>query len=78
MGSNLLTLRQLYAGTEAGVFLVFLFNPLWLVKTRLALQGSVPGGKRYTGFIGSLLSSFIFIYSFSDVLLSFRLAVCCA
>jgi len=25
-------------GTEAGIALVFIFNPLWLIKTRLALQ----------------------------------------
>jgi len=51
------------AGTEAGAILVFIFNPLWLVKTRLALQGSslnanteVTGIKKYTGMIDALVT----------------------
>ena len=45
-------LSQLLAGTEAGVILVMLFNPLWLTKTRLALQGVTKVGRPYTGFVG--------------------------
>jgi solute carrier family 25 folate transporter 32 len=51
------------AGTEAGAILVFIFNPLCLVKTRLALQGSslnanteVTGIKKYTGMIDALVT----------------------
>jgi len=33
----------LASGVEAGAILVLLFNPLWLVKTRLALQGAASG-----------------------------------
>ncbi len=46
---------QLLSGIEAGVILVFMFNPFWVVKTRLALQGAevLPTThKRYTGMIG--------------------------
>lgn len=34
------TADHLIAGIEAGSILVLLFNPLWLVKTRLAIQGA--------------------------------------
>ena len=57
--SNLLTMRtpatflQLASGVEAGVILVLLFNPVWVVKTRLALQGAETGGQaKYKGSIG--------------------------
>jgi len=42
MGSNgtLNTFDHLTSGVEAGVILVVLFNPLWLIKTRMALQGA--------------------------------------
>jgi Mitochondrial carrier protein len=45
---------KLLAGTEAGVILVLLFNPLWLTKTRLALQGATNNPRPYKGFIGKL------------------------
>jgi hypothetical protein len=45
---------KLLAGTEAGVILVLLFNPLWLTKTRLALQGATNNPRPYKGFIGEL------------------------
>lgn len=55
------TVDHFLAGTEAGVILVFVFNPLWLVKTRLALQGSslnasaeVAGLKKYSGMMDAL------------------------
>lgn len=60
-GGALTTVDHLSSGVEAGVILVFLFNPLWLIKTRMALQGldSValtgsstavpPARKEYTG-----------------------------
>lgn len=47
-------LLKLLAGTEAGVILVLLFNPLWLTKTRLALQGATNNPRPYKGFIGEL------------------------
>ena len=59
--SSFYMLGQLLAGVEAGVVLVFIFNPLWLVKTRLALQGADPhsltpathkGAPQYKGIIG--------------------------
>jgi len=36
---------------EAGVLLVLLFNPLWVIKTRLALQGAdqLEASTKYTG-----------------------------
>lgn len=34
------TVDHLLSGVEAGSILVLLFNPLWLVKTRLAIQGA--------------------------------------
>lgn len=46
---------QLLSGIEAGSILVFLFNPFWVIKTRLALQGAETGPqKRYTGMIDAL------------------------
>jgi hypothetical protein len=32
------TVDHLLSGVEAGVFMVFLTNPLWLIKTRLQIQ----------------------------------------
>lgn len=43
------------AGIEAGSIMVLLFNPLWVVRTRMALQGAEtlkPGQHKYTGMIG--------------------------
>ena len=40
---GLTTVDHLASGVEAGAILVLLFNPLWLVKTRLALQGAASG-----------------------------------
>jgi len=40
---GLTTVDHLASGVEAGAILVLLFNPLWLVKTRLALQGTTGG-----------------------------------
>ena len=48
---------QLLSGVEAGSIMVMLFNPLWVVRTRMALQGAETlqsGQKRYTGMIGEL------------------------
>ncbi|RYH09864.1 solute carrier family 25 protein [archaeon] len=42
---------------EAGVAMVFLFNPVWVVKTRLALQGAETHitGKKYKGLSGAYM-----------------------
>lgn len=51
--------QQLSSGVEAGVMLVLLFNPVWVVKTRLALQGAESTGHaKYNGSIGTTHSSF--------------------
>jgi solute carrier family 25 (mitochondrial folate transporter), member 32 len=45
------------SGVEAGSILVVTFNPFWVVKTRLALQGAetVSGAHRpYTGMVHAL------------------------
>lgn len=42
---------------EAGVLLVFLFNPLWVLKTRMALQGAeveAAGQRKYSGLLEGL------------------------
>ncbi len=47
------TCSQLLSGVEAGVVMVLLFNPVWVVKTRLALQGVALNQKHtYSGPIG--------------------------
>ena len=54
-GTKLSTIDHLLSGVEAGVVLVLAFNPLWLVKTRLALQGiDTTRGKPYSGLFQSL------------------------
>jgi solute carrier family 25 folate transporter 32 len=53
---KLQTVDHLLAGTEAGVILVMIFNPLWLTKTRLALQGVSTTRKPYKGFIDCLVT----------------------
>lgn len=46
-------IAQLSSGVEAGVGMVFLFNPVWVVKTRLALQGvDLQQKHTYTGPVG--------------------------
>jgi solute carrier family 25 folate transporter 32 len=42
---------HLLSGIEAGVMLVFIFNPIFLIKTRLALQGADPSKVKYKGGI---------------------------
>ena len=45
------------AGIEAGSIMVFATNPLWLIKTRLQIQGdSGVHAKKYKGFIDALLT----------------------
>lgn len=53
---------QLSSGVEAGVLLVLLFNPLWVVKTRLALQGAEQLVEASTKYTGSW-SEFIYEYT---------------
>lgn len=44
----------LLAGYEAGALLVVIFNPFWVVKTRLALQGAETSKlQKYTGMAGN-------------------------
>ena len=43
---------------EAGSILVFAFNPFWVVKTRLALQGAESTGHKYTGMTDALRTIF--------------------
>lgn len=45
---------HLLSGVEAGVMLVFIFNPIFLVKTRLALQGADPNKAKYRGMVDAL------------------------
>jgi solute carrier family 25 folate transporter 32 len=45
---------HLLSGIEAGVFLVMIFNPIFLVKTRMALQGTDTNNKRYAGMFDAL------------------------
>lgn len=45
---------HLLSGIEAGVLLVFIFNPIFLVKTRLALQGADPNKAKYRGMYDAL------------------------
>ena len=45
---------HLLSGIEAGVMLVFIFNPIFLVKTRLALQGADPNKAKYRGMYDAL------------------------
>ena len=40
---------HLMSGIEAGVMLVLIFNPIFLIKTRLALQGAHPDKAKYKG-----------------------------
>eukprot|EP01036_Dinobryon_divergens_P036853 gene36853-48068_t len=54
---KLSTSDHLLSGVEAGVLLVFLFNPLWVLKTRMALQGAdveITGKKKYSGLLEGL------------------------
>jgi solute carrier family 25 folate transporter 32 len=55
--SKLGVFDHLTSGVEAGAILVCLFNPIWLVKTRLALQDDVVVNKitnKYSGIIDTL------------------------
>jgi solute carrier family 25 folate transporter 32 len=46
------SIDHLAAGVEAGCIMVFLTNPLWLIKTRMQLQGADASIKKYNGTIG--------------------------
>eukprot|EP01038_Epipyxis_sp_PR26KG_P006268 gene6268-8632_t len=55
--NKLNTVDHLLSGIEAGVILVLLFNPLWVIKTRLALQDSQHNKSKihhYNGVIDAL------------------------
>ena len=49
---------HLMSGCQAGACLVLIFNPLWVVKTRLTLQGAVPSARQYTGLINAFTTMF--------------------
>ena len=65
---QLSTVDHLLSGVEAGVYMVFLTSPLWLIKTRLQIQHNplplpasassassstaIGGGTRYKGPFG--------------------------
>lgn len=50
------TKDHLLSGFEAGVILVFIFNPFWVIKTRLALQGAETSKlEKYSGMGGEFL-----------------------
>ena len=52
---RLRAIDHLFAGVEAGAIMVFLTNPLWLIKTRLQIQGQHCGKlKQYNGFNDSV------------------------
>ena len=60
--------KQLSSGVEAGVMLVILFNPVWVVKTRLALQGAESTGHaKYNGSIGTHSSFSVLALCRSDI-----------
>lgn len=50
------SIDHLAAGTEAGVIMVLIFNPLWLIKTRLALQGADNSINKYKGMGDALIT----------------------
>lgn len=35
---------------------VLIFNPIWLIKTRLSIQGANPTAKQYKGFVDALIT----------------------
>jgi solute carrier family 25 folate transporter 32 len=41
---------HLLAGVEAGSIMVVITNPLWIMKTRLQIQGQYSTPNKYTGF----------------------------
>ncbi len=50
------TKDHLLSGFEAGVILVFIFNPFWVIKTRLALQGAETSKlEKYSGMGGEII-----------------------
>eukprot|EP01039_Chlorochromonas_danica_P008501 gene8501-9371_t len=53
------TVDHLLSGVEAGSILVLMFNPLWVVKTRLALQDAESGSHaHYRGLVHALQTIF--------------------
>lgn len=51
---------HLAAGFEAGVIMVMFTNPMWLIKTRLQLQGSTAEGvakhRQYSGIVDAVVT----------------------
>eukprot|EP00602_Paraphysomonas_sp_CaronLab_P003291 CAMPEP_0185020532 /NCGR_PEP_ID=MMETSP1103-20130426/3135_1 /TAXON_ID=36769 /ORGANISM="Paraphysomonas bandaiensis, Strain Caron Lab Isolate" /LENGTH=225 /DNA_ID=CAMNT_0027551481 /DNA_START=391 /DNA_END=1068 /DNA_ORIENTATION=+ len=54
------TSQHLLSGIEAGVIMVFFTNPIWLLKTRLQLQGSqkIANVKQYNGPVDAIKTIF--------------------
>jgi len=48
------SIDHLLAVVEAGAIMVFITNHLWLIKTRLQLQGKDPSVKKYSGFYDAI------------------------
>jgi len=58
---SLSAFQQMYAAFEAGTIMVFITNPIWLIKTRMQLQQSHIQSLRpqyYTGFTNAVRTIF--------------------
>lgn len=49
---------HLLCGVQAGCAMVMVFNPLWLIKTRLAIQAAVDPVNKYTGLTDAVRTIF--------------------
>ena len=54
--SELSTSDILLSGIESGVIMVAITNPIWLIKTRLQIQGGNPNMRQYTGLWNALFT----------------------
>jgi len=51
---KLTTTDHLIASTQAGSVMVLLTNPIWLIKTRMQIQGADPSIRQYSSFTHAL------------------------